>query len=235
MKGKAAKWFGMVKDATPNVYKFRSLFLKHIFSEDRQWDIFIRCKEAGKKPIDGNFQEHFHFWMAELKYLDSPKINETQAINLMTKHFPIAIQAYIQTTLEKKFLTIWEKLGELENNYNKQNNTIQQNHTNKHSNNNLTQAVNNRYSRNTTQANNRYNYNQAQGPTSQYTQANSTQQPSTRQTKQHNTPGTNTQKQYSASQLTKSIKCMSAHSDDNDELVDDKYEVECDEINSKNE
>jgi len=235
MKGKAAKWFGMVKDATPNVDTFRSLFLKHLFSEDRQWDIFIRCTETGKKPINENFQEHFHFWMAELKYLESPKIDETQAINLTTKHFPIAIQAYIRTAQEKKFLTIWEKLGELENNY-KQNNTIQQNTTNKHSNNNPTQAVNNRYSRNTNQANgNRYNYNQAQSPANHYTQVNSTQQPNTRQSTQHNTPGTNAQKQYSATQVSKSIKiCMSALIDDNHEPIDDKDEVEYNEINSKN-
>lgn len=42
-------------------------------------------------------------------------MNEEQAINLITKHFPISIQAYIQTTNERKFLPIWEKLGELEN------------------------------------------------------------------------------------------------------------------------
>lgn len=57
--------------------------------------------------------------MAELKYLDSPKMDELQAINLITKHFPIAVQAYIQTTKEKKFLNIWEKLGELETGQNK--------------------------------------------------------------------------------------------------------------------
>jgi hypothetical protein len=56
--------------------------------------------------------------MAELKYLDSPKMYEEQVINLITKHFPVTIQAYIQTTQEKKFLSISEKLGELENNYN---------------------------------------------------------------------------------------------------------------------
>jgi len=37
------------------------------------------------------------------KHLDSPKMNEEQAINLITKHFPIAIQAFIQTTKENKF------------------------------------------------------------------------------------------------------------------------------------
>jgi hypothetical protein len=58
--------------------------------------------------------------MAELKYLDSPKMNEEQAINLITKHFSTAIQAYIQTAQEKTFLSTWEKLGKLENNYNKQ-------------------------------------------------------------------------------------------------------------------
>jgi hypothetical protein len=47
------------------------------------------------------------------------------------KHFPIAIQAYIQTTQEKKFLNIWEKLSELENNYTKQSNTEQQNTSNR--------------------------------------------------------------------------------------------------------
>lgn len=54
--------------------------------------------------------------MAELKQLDSSKIAEEQAINLISKHFLIAIQVYIQTTNEKKFLNVWEKLGEVKNN-----------------------------------------------------------------------------------------------------------------------
>lgn len=53
--------------------------------------------------------------MTELKYLDSLKINGEQAINLATKHIPIAIQAYEQTAQPIKFLRIWEKLDELEN------------------------------------------------------------------------------------------------------------------------
>jgi len=98
MKGKAAKWFSMIKDlVTPNEDTFKTLFLKHFFSEDRQWNIFIKCTETVKKPISCNFLEHFHYWMAELKHLNSPKM----AISLVTKHFPIAIQAYIQTTQEK--------------------------------------------------------------------------------------------------------------------------------------
>jgi len=40
---------------------------------------------------------------------------------------PSAIQAYIQTTLEKNFLNIWEKLGKLENSHNKQIDYDQQN------------------------------------------------------------------------------------------------------------
>lgn len=115
LRGKAAKWHSMIKDAALDEVTFSELFLKHFFSENHQWDIFIKCTEAGKKPIKKDFQEHFHHWMAELKYLDSPKMNEEQAINLITKHFPISIQAYIQTTNERKFLPIWEKLGELEN------------------------------------------------------------------------------------------------------------------------
>lgn len=47
-------------------------------------------------------------------------MDETQAINLITKHFPIEIQAYIQTTQEKKFLNAWEKFGELEIGYSRQ-------------------------------------------------------------------------------------------------------------------
>lgn len=32
--------------------------------------------------------------MDELKYLDSPKVTEEQAINLIVKHFSIAIQVF---------------------------------------------------------------------------------------------------------------------------------------------
>ncbi|KAL4090856.1 hypothetical protein QTP88_025621 [Uroleucon formosanum] len=52
--------------------------------------------------------------MDELKYHDSPKITGDQAIKLLIKHFPITVQAYLQTT-KKDFLSIWEKLGEIEN------------------------------------------------------------------------------------------------------------------------
>ena len=114
LKGNAAKWYTMIKDATLNVDNFKQLFLKYFFSENKQWGIFMKCTEAGKTPTKENYQEHFHKWMDELKYLDSPKITEEQAINLIVKHFPISIQAFLQTT-EKKFLSIWEKLGEINN------------------------------------------------------------------------------------------------------------------------
>lgn len=114
--GKAAIWFRMIKDEAPNEELFKQLFLKQFFSERKQWEIIMKCAEAGKKPIKNNFQEHFYFWMTELKHLDSPKIEEEQAINLITKHLPIEIQAFIQTIQPKKFLSIWEKLEELENN-----------------------------------------------------------------------------------------------------------------------
>lgn len=114
LKEKAAKWFSMIKDAALNEANFTEMFLKYLFSEKIQWSIFIKCTEAGKTPIKENYQEHFHHWMDELKYLDSPKMNENQAINLITKHFPLAVQAYIQNA-DKNFLSIWEKLGEIEN------------------------------------------------------------------------------------------------------------------------
>lgn len=55
--------------------------------------------------------------MTQLKYLDTPKMEEEQAINLIVKNFPIfpiSVQAYIQNCVEKKFISIWEKLGEIE-------------------------------------------------------------------------------------------------------------------------
>lgn len=52
--------------------------------------------------------------MYELRFLDSPRITEEEAIQPVAKHIPIAVQAYIQTTNERTFLTIWEKLGEIE-------------------------------------------------------------------------------------------------------------------------
>lgn len=48
LKGKASKWFQMIKDTTPTEEAFKTLFMKHFFSEDKQWDIFIKCTEAGK-------------------------------------------------------------------------------------------------------------------------------------------------------------------------------------------
>jgi len=114
LKGNAAKWYTMIKDASLNTDNFKQLFLKYFFSETKQWGIFMKCTEAGKTPTKENYQEHFHRWMDELKYLDSPKITEEQAINLIVKHFPISIQAFLQTT-EKRFLSIWEKLGEVNN------------------------------------------------------------------------------------------------------------------------
>lgn len=38
-----------------------------------------------------NVQEHFHQWITKLKYLYAPKMTEEQAINSLTKHFPIKI------------------------------------------------------------------------------------------------------------------------------------------------
>jgi len=48
MRGKAANWFTMIKDVAPNEDTFKALFLKHFFSEDRQWNIFIKSTETGK-------------------------------------------------------------------------------------------------------------------------------------------------------------------------------------------
>lgn len=223
MRGKAAKWFSMIKDLAPNEDTFKALFLKHFFSEDHQWDIFIRCTEAGKKPINSNFQEHFYYWMAELKHLDSPKMDEIQAINLITKHFPIAIQAYIQTTQEKKFLNIWEKLGELENSYNRQSSTDQQITTNKQpftsrygrTNGNQTQPFTSRYG-NT-------NSEQAQQATGRYTQMRSTQQNSAHQPgpRQPAQQPTNGQIQYAST-----IRRLGKHNDMSNESANEEEAVD---------
>lgn len=104
----------MIKDAVLNEGTFKRLFVKHFFLEGKQREIFIKCT-SGQTTNRNNLQEHFYSWMSELKFLYSPIITEEQAINLITKHFPIAIQAYVQTARSKNFLTIWEKLDELEN------------------------------------------------------------------------------------------------------------------------
>lgn len=85
----------------------QKLFLKYFFLEHHQWEIIIKCTEARKNPITKGFLEHYHYWIEEVNQLDSPKVSEEQVINLVSKHFPIAIQSYIQTTRERKFLDIW--------------------------------------------------------------------------------------------------------------------------------
>ncbi|CAI6345282.1 unnamed protein product [Macrosiphum euphorbiae] len=224
MRGKAAKWFTMIKDVVPNEDTFKTLFLKHFFSEDRQWDTFIKCTEAGKKPINNNFQEHFNYWMTELKHLDSPKMDELQAINLITKHFPIAIQAYIQTTQEKKFLNIWEKLGELENSYNKQNSTDQQMTTNKQP---FTSRYGNTNGNNSQQVRDRYAHTGS-------IQQNSTQQSGPRQSAQRPINGTSGQTQYTSAQDTKTIRCLVTHDDTNDESANEEGEANIIDDDTKN-
>lgn len=215
LKGKAAKWFSMIKDTTPTEETFKQLFLKHFFSEDKQWNIFIKCTEAGKKPITNNFQEHFHLWMAELKYLDSPKLNEEQAINLITKHFPVAIQAYIQTTREKKFLNIWEKLGELENSHNKQINYDQQNIQ--------TQQFANRY--NTQQQPRNNNYRQGQNNATQQTRQPNRINQTPYQSMTRQTAGVNTQQnQY----IPKAVKQLAIYNDEDGTYEENDVETEKD-------
>ncbi|KAF0721414.1 AP2/ERF domain-containing protein PFD0985w-like [Aphis craccivora] len=208
LRGKASKWYTMIKDAALDEETFRELFLKHFFSENHQWEIFIKCTEAGKKPIKKDFQEHFHHWMAELKHLDSPKMNEEQAINLITKHFPIAIQAYIQTTKEKKFLPIWEKLGELENNKNHEEEPIKQN--------NQTQQFASRY--NMQQQPRNFNYRQGQNNAIQQTRQpvgnnQTSYQPNTRQSAGEKTQ----QNQY----VPKAVKQMVIYNDDDNETYEE--------------
>lgn len=73
----------MGKDVITDIESFKNLFLKHFFSEHYQWEVFLKCTEAGKKPILTGYQEHLNHWMAELKQLYSPNIREEQAINLI--------------------------------------------------------------------------------------------------------------------------------------------------------
>jgi hypothetical protein len=114
LRNKASSWYAMMKFASPTLEVLKGLFLKQYFSENHQWEMFIQCTEAGKKTIQYGYQEHFHHWMTELKYLDMPRLEEEQAINLIMKHFPISVPAYIQNCTEKMFIPIWEKLGEVE-------------------------------------------------------------------------------------------------------------------------
>lgn len=114
LKGKSATWYAMIKYAAPDLNTFKQLFLKHFFSDKRQWDIFRACTEAGKRTIESGFQTHFYKWMNELKHLDTPNLTEEQGIHLILKHFPLEIQAYIENGSEKKFMDIWEKLNQLE-------------------------------------------------------------------------------------------------------------------------
>lgn len=43
LRGKALKWYSMIKDATPNEDTFKELFLKQFFSESKQWNTFTKC------------------------------------------------------------------------------------------------------------------------------------------------------------------------------------------------
>lgn len=55
LKRRAAKLLLMIKKLVTDFEVFQELFLKHFFSEGRQWDIFIKCTEAGERPIQQGF------------------------------------------------------------------------------------------------------------------------------------------------------------------------------------
>jgi len=73
MKGNAAKWFAMIKDTMPTEKTFRTLFLKHLFSEDRQWVIFIKCTKTGKQPIKKQFSRTLPFLNGQTQILKLSK------------------------------------------------------------------------------------------------------------------------------------------------------------------
>lgn len=180
--------------------------------------------------------------MAELKYLDSPKLNEEQAINLITKYFPVAIQAYIQTTRENFFLNIWEKLGELENSHNKQIDYDQQhnqdtvNLTKKTHPNNQAQHCTNRDGQNnqTQQFANRCNMQQQPRNNSyRHGQNNATQQ--TRQSIGNNyTPYQSTTRQTTGANIQqnqyipKAVKHLAIYNDEDETYEENDIETEKD-------
>lgn len=51
----------MVKDVIIDFDSFKNLFLKHFFSEQYQWEVFLKCTEAGKSTVRSSFQKHFHY------------------------------------------------------------------------------------------------------------------------------------------------------------------------------
>ncbi|KAE9540853.1 hypothetical protein AGLY_004098 [Aphis glycines] len=59
LRGKASKWYTMIKYAALDEVTFSELFLKHFFSENHQWEIFIKCTEAGKNLLKRIFRNIF--------------------------------------------------------------------------------------------------------------------------------------------------------------------------------
>lgn len=58
-RGKAAKWFLMIKDVAENKETFKQLFLKHFFSEGKQWEIFIKSQRRVNDPSRKIFKNTF--------------------------------------------------------------------------------------------------------------------------------------------------------------------------------
>lgn len=56
-RDKAATWFAIMKYESSKFEKSKELFLKQNFSETHQWEVFIRCTEAGKNTITVGYQE----------------------------------------------------------------------------------------------------------------------------------------------------------------------------------
>lgn len=113
----AVRWFLTIKHDWINFVRFEVLFLRKFFPRSLQMRVYRKFKEGteGRVVIRSCLWYYFCYWLAELKYLDYPRLTELEAVRDILKHFPTNIMLDITNTCQKlDCVSVLKRLCEIE-------------------------------------------------------------------------------------------------------------------------
>lgn len=111
MKGNAANWYSIVSYLCCDYENFKVLFLEQFWSREIQLSIWSQFTTASRITDVRSYREYFGNWIQRVRYLDAPKLSESETINIIARHFPGYIQAISVSMPNKTYLEATNLLG----------------------------------------------------------------------------------------------------------------------------
>ncbi|XP_050546068.1 uncharacterized protein LOC126908200, partial [Daktulosphaira vitifoliae] len=111
LKGNAGNWFSMINYLCNDYDNFKQLFIDEYWSRGIQLSLWSQFSSSERVKNIPSYREYFAQWMQKVKYFDSPKLTEAEAIVIIARHFPGYIQAMLVSMPSKTFLEATTLLG----------------------------------------------------------------------------------------------------------------------------